>query len=91
MSERFSDDDVQSIIKQMEELFTRLQLTQEERLFAMEQGDAAYDAVVEAQLSIPIEAYDRMRAVAASAALAYALIKVDVWARATDKDFPKSE
>jgi hypothetical protein len=90
MSERFSDDDVEKILSQMTELFDRLKLTGEERAFAIQAGDAAYESVVNAHLSIPDESYDRIRAVAASAALAYALIKLDVWAGKLDEDFPKS-
>ena len=73
----------------MQLLFDRLQLSEEERMFAVQEGDIVYDLVAKAYLELPEEAYATTRAVAASAALAYALIKIDLWGKKVDEDFPK--
>jgi hypothetical protein len=76
---KFGDERLESIKRQAEETLSRLKLTTEEEQFARHHAEAIYDHVTEAYMSVGGEKFDRMRALSAAAAVAYALIAVNGW------------
>lgn len=79
MSDHFSEEEIAAIRQQAEDLLSKLNLTDEEREWSDKQAKLIHDNVTDAHFSIGGEAYDRIRPIAAAAAVAYALITIQAW------------
>lgn len=90
MSDHFSDDQIDAIRRQADDLLARLTLSAEEREWAEAQAKVIFGAVTAAYLQIGDEQFGRLRGMAVAGAVAFALITTNEWAMKLDKDFPHS-
>jgi hypothetical protein len=84
----FGDDRIEAIRRQAEDLIQSLALTAEEEVFARRLAEEVFEQATKTYLALPEPALDRTRAVAAAAAVAYALVTTTGWADRTDTEFP---
>jgi hypothetical protein len=81
------EEEAARVQQQMEELVVKMNLSPMEEVFARELAETIFEHVIgEYQHHEHIE---KMRAAAAAAGVAHALIAVDSWARRFDADAPK--
>jgi hypothetical protein len=84
----YGDERIEAVRKQAEEMIGQLALNPDEDAFAREQSKLVFDGLTEAYLAKGDGFFDRTRALTVAAALAFALILADDWAKKVDSEFP---
>jgi hypothetical protein len=89
MPDHFSDDEVNEVVTKIEALLRALPLTPEEVRWSGELAQQVYELATHAYTDS--DGIARMRAIAAAAGVAHALIAVEAWAMRFDKDSPRPQ